>query len=528
MRSVQSGLLLAIAATFLAPVPAQSQPTPVRLRITFQPDCMRPSLQAACDKRKGGTLDAPRLDLGPQIAIWVESADGTKFVDTVMVTNLTALLGIGNRPGFVGLPSGPKFPYGRRSMVLPVWAHKRGKLYDSVVMQDGVDKEYWLGFHESVSSPDPYFCRPVSWDETDVDAVSCPTQRFNSAKGRFYDKALEEVSPHVSNGTRLEYVPPPKSYYPPRNDLRTFTEFDCDKPRTPNCEISARRFADVNDLDLVAAATPAYGRPFSKLWRVPDELPEGDYALMVEVSKEFDANERHTYPTRKDPMLLEWGLGNNFGQPSVVYRIPFKLSRTTPVVAATSDYVGYGDPMGKTGTLNPPDGTISDKPGSGVGRLLVIRQAPTTGAEPLSGRVLLATEFSTVPPPVDAGETPDAGGDAGGVVDGGAGPDVPVNPPPQCPVETAQPLEVTIDEVEAEVATVSFVEPTGDLWQVIDEYRIHRWSGEARSHDAFTSGVPLATVAKEAPGKRLTVKVPNLKSESQYTVGARAVAACGE
>jgi hypothetical protein len=526
-RIARSILAVLLAGGLLVPVPVQSQPVSVRLRITFQPDCVRPTLDAVCDKRKGGTLESPRLDLGPQIAIWIESADGTKFIDTIMVTNLTALLGIGNRPGYVGLPSGPKFPYGRRSMVLPVWAHKRGKLYDSVVMQDGVEKEYWLGFHESVSSPDPYFCRPVSWDETDVDAVSCPTQRFNSSKGRFYNKAIDEIPPHVANGQPLEYVPPPKSYYPPRNDLRTFTESDCDKSRTENCEISARRYADINDLDLVAAATPAYGRPFTRLWRVPDDLPEGDYALMVEVSKEFDSNERHTYPTRKDPMLLEWGLGNNFGQPSVVYRVPFKMSRTSTVVAASTDYVGYGDPMGKTGTLNPPDGTISDKPGSGVGRLLVLRQPPTTGAAPLSGRVLLATEFATVPPPVDGGTTPDPSVDAGAPPDGGTGPDVPVTPP-QCPILAAQPLALTVNKVEAEVATVSFVEPDGDLWQRIDEYKIHRWSGESRSPDAFTSGVPLAAVAKQAPGQVLVVDVPNLKSESQYTIGVRAVGACGE
>src|SRR5262245_42575079 len=62
-----------------APTRAQTVP-PVRVRYWFQPDCYRPSLTAACDRRKTGQ----RLDLGPQIAIWVESADGTRFVDTLM------------------------------------------------------------------------------------------------------------------------------------------------------------------------------------------------------------------------------------------------------------------------------------------------------------------------------------------------------------------------------------------------------------------------------------------------------------
>lgn len=138
------------------------------VRVVVQPDCFRPNLAAQCNKRKTGS----QLDLGPQIAIWVTDASG-RFVDDVMVTALTGTRGIGNRPGRTDFRSAPRFPYGRRPYVLPVWAWARGKLYDSVAIQDG--KEDGLGFHESVSSPDPYYCRPMGLNEVDVDAITCPT-----------------------------------------------------------------------------------------------------------------------------------------------------------------------------------------------------------------------------------------------------------------------------------------------------------------------------------------------------------------
>src|SRR5688572_23450408 len=97
---VRKYLLAFATCALLLPGGAAAQPPqPARVRITFQPDCFRPTLTSPCDPRKNGS----RLDLGPQIAIWVERPDG-RFVDTVMVTNLTALLGLGNRPGHRTLP----------------------------------------------------------------------------------------------------------------------------------------------------------------------------------------------------------------------------------------------------------------------------------------------------------------------------------------------------------------------------------------------------------------------------------------
>jgi hypothetical protein len=523
MVQLRSGFLrLAVAATvplLVGAGAAVAQPAPVRVRVTLQPDCYRPSLSADCDPRKTGT----RLDLGPQIAIWIEGADG-RFVDTVLVTNLTARLGIGNRPGHHLLPSGPKFPYGRRLMSLPVWAHRRGKLYDSVVMQDGTDKEYWLGFHESISSPDPYFCRPMTFQEIDVDAVSCPTARFNSAKGRFFDPAVDLAAEHLENGVPKDYVPPARCYYPPRNDLTTFTELDCDSARRP-CTVSARTYAAINDLDAVATATPPYGRPFSQLWRVPDGVPDGDYALLVEVNKEFDENSSHRHPATPDQMLREWGLTNNFGQPSVVFRVPFKLDRAKPTQAVTTQLAGYGDWDGKTGTLHPPDRTISDAPGSGLGRLLVLAQPALGGGGTVMGRVHVTTESASPGPAVDAGPPagdtgPDAATDASPTADGPGGPSACL------PAGTALSLEVAPVKILSEAAEIAFVEPPRELWDKTEHYEVRVWYGSERSPSAFEEGLPLPRVAPVQPGHRITLSVGDLKSESQYTVGVRPTGAC--
>ena len=327
----------------------------MHIRYTFQPDCYRAASSGACVQ----TLE--RLDLGPQIAVWLESADRTQFVDTLMVTNMTAARGIGNRPGLWNFLSSPFFPYGKRRMALPIWAHARGKLYDTVVMQD--NKEDWLGFHEGHSTSEPYYCRPLMASEIDLDAISCPT-RFSSAKGKL-DASV-------------------KSYYPPRNDLTLFTNNDCDVPggQLPSCTVSAKSYATLNDLDAVASATPAYGAAYSNTWVIPSALPAGDYALYVEVNKEFDNNASHAHPAVEDGNLPGYGLTNNFGQPSVVYRVPIHIDLAAGAAssATTSLIEGYSDWTGVDGDIIPRDATISTTDaGSGEARLLSIATAAGTG-----------------------------------------------------------------------------------------------------------------------------------------------------
>ena len=224
-------------------------------------------------------------------------------------------------------------------MSLPIWAHARGKTYSTLMMQEaicavggaGYPGESCLGWHERYSSQELYYCRPLQMMEaqaaigTTVDAITCPT-KFNSEKGKF--------------------DPSTPSYYPPRSDLTSFGTNDSADPPT---------FAAINDLDAVAAATPAYGAPYSGTWAVPGDLPPGDYTLLVEVNKEFDTNGAHDHPDFVDENLSSYGTEHNFGQPSVVYKVPLHIDVTMPTTdaAAISEITGYGDWKGETGVVKP-------------------------------------------------------------------------------------------------------------------------------------------------------------------------------
>lgn len=456
------------AAAIGAAAPARAQ-TCMTLRYTFQPDCYRAAGDAFCVQA------VDRLDLGPQIAVWVESADRTLFVDTLMVTNMTAARGLGNRPGVWNFVSGPFFPYGKRRMALPVWAYARGKLYDTVVMQDG--KETWLGFHESTSSGEPYYCRPVMPSEVNVDAITCPT-RFTSVKGK-----LDAST---------------KSYYPPRNDLTTFGSGDCDAVggTLPGCTVGAMTYAALNDLDAVAAATPAYGAPYTGTWRIPAALPAGDYALLVEVNKEFDGNASHSHPAYEDPQLKGYGITGNFGQPSVVYRVPIHIDSAAGVAtsAAVSQIDGYSNWTGEDGAIIPRDATISTaNPGSGEARLL--EQTATTGP----GRVHVSIEpcgSTTCAPP----------------------------PPPPGPVTGLTADRSALADTSA-VLTFAHAQADGGA---VASYEIRYREGATMSDQEFVEAVRAPLVVPGAPGTTASVTIGGLKPATDYMAGVRATDACGQ
>jgi hypothetical protein len=380
LRRAKSGFVHAISlmlAAALTPRPARADCTV--LEYTFQPDCFRAASDTDC------VFDARHPDLGPQIAIWLESADGTTFVDTLMVTDAVAVHGIGNRPGVWDLLSGPRFPYGRRQMVLPIWAHTRGKLYTLVTMNDGLDDR--LTDHENVSSPEPYFCRPMLLNEV-VDAVTCASGKFRSAKG-----LLDPTQP--------------ASYYPPRADLFNFDGSLC-FPRTDypgSCDPGdSGQYFGMNDVDVVAAATPPYGAPFTGRWVVPSGLPPGDYRLAVEVGKEFDTNATYqhaSYVSAYDTQYYSgFGQPGNIGQPSVLYRVPITIGAGAAAVSSTVDPAGYGDWSGQSGDVTPPDGTITDAPGSGAGRLLTFAGANGPARVQVSQRACAPIDCSGPAPPV--------------------------------------------------------------------------------------------------------------------------------
>ena len=484
---VAGAVALSVSLSFLALRPSAAQsaqpaaPGPILLRYTFQPDCLRKGDTPTCDTPRA----SKRLDLGPQIAVWLEKGDGT-FVDTLMVTNATAVRGIGNRPGYWKFPSNWHFPYGKRKMVLPVWAHARGRTYDTLIIQDdtgnGVAGELALGFHEQVSTPDPYYCltfRPASW-VFDVDVISCPTGMFNSAKGRFDPMQ-------------------PKSYYPPRNDLTSFGTNDCDiipRAGTACPDVSAKRFNEVNDLDAVASATPPYGAPYSGTWPVPTDLPDGAYVLIVEVNKEFDNNAAHMYEAFQDPALPDNGLRNNIGQPSVVWKVPFELQRGKPLQVAVTDFAGYGDWDGDTGTLHAPDSTISDSPGSGAGRLLSFARTAMMGGMSTMGRVHVSTEAPLAPEECASLPTNN------GVVTG------------------LHALDVTDRD-----ARIEFIE-AHDRNQPVQQYEIRYLVGGSMTTEQFLEATPAPTVLPRMPGALLSVTLKELKPSLTYTVGVRVRGGC--
>jgi hypothetical protein len=282
-----------------------------------------------------------------QLAIWLEDAEGA-WVQDVLVTQATGKLGIGNRPGEWNFVSSWRAPYGPRPSVLPVWAHRRGKTYPKLVFYDGdPDDGLSLGWHENSSSPETYFCRPLTASEhatISVDSMTCPSPAsFQSDKGAFH--------------------PTEKSYYPPRNDLLEF-EGTQDSP-------DARTFAALNDLDAVTAATPPGDTPEYVLTVVPAAaVAKGPLRAYIEVSLEHDENATYDYDRDNDhlvdPRLDSYGI-EYLGQPSVVYTVT--VDPRVEGFVGTSQYAGHGDWNGATGTLHPPDAGISTSEGSGADRL---------------------------------------------------------------------------------------------------------------------------------------------------------------
>lgn len=123
-----------------------------------------------------------------QLALWIEQADG-RFMQTVRLTEATALRGIGNRPGASQMNSGFRWPYGRRDGVLPVWATRRAAgdapRFRTVIFQDR-RAEGLASRTSNDQSADNYYC--LSFDgsrarQDALDAVSCASP-FNSDKGR--------------------------------------------------------------------------------------------------------------------------------------------------------------------------------------------------------------------------------------------------------------------------------------------------------------------------------------------------------
>ena len=322
-----------------------------------------------------------------QIALWVESADGTRL-RTISLTDAVAYRGIGNRPGALQMNSGFHWPYGRREGVLPVWAHRRfdvtGLAFSRVIF-DGRASEGNASsagsFGEPANTRDDYFCLSFRGGET-LDAVTCASV-FNSNKGRYLtsaDVTAGYSEPFVDDdGTARARALTVTSLYPPRRDVEPCTEARCSN-HADTSHYASDALAVMPELDAVSLATPPAGAPQLALFAVPAEWPGGAYTVSLEISVEgdyapgWDAAAR---PTPRAPVGRwdSWAQGFGYpyrGQPSVVYEVPVEISAAGGDFSAATP-AGYGAIHGDSGQLFAMDGTIHDDaalhPGSGADRL---------------------------------------------------------------------------------------------------------------------------------------------------------------
>lgn len=293
-------------------------------------------------------ITGPRLPLKSQMVVWIETATG-EYKHTVFITDAVGRFGIGNRPGQFDFNSGIAWPYGRRVTTFPVWAHKKPETFPALYFQDGRDDG--LSHSPGQCSKDRHFCQPWHPSEAQFDAVTCATSNALTDKGK------------------VSASPDDVSLYPPRSDLAVQPE---DMPEVGMYEA-------MNMFDAISRATPEENVVAQLSWPVPATMPDGDYVLVAEVSREFDHNETYSeeaYPS-PDVAYGAWGLPYR-GQPSVIYRVPFTLG-PTGTVAYALDYAGYGDPDGNDGEVRPPDATITTGVvGSGAGRLAVATENGTS------------------------------------------------------------------------------------------------------------------------------------------------------
>ena len=350
-----------------------------------------------------------------QIAVWAEDPLGN-YVATLYVTRLTGTFGLANRPGNHFLHTATRFPYGRRDMVLPVWAHKRNKTYGFVTMGGNAGNDpsncspsiadgskacddNTIAFHAGVSSTEPFYCSPsggqIQTGPGGVDIVSCASAFFGS-KGAYASGGLV-------------------SYYPPRADLTAFNSND-----GPD----ARAFSSVNDLGAVSGATPQLVQLLDPPIRWVT-LADGQYVIKVEMSLESDTNQFHNYQYCVDDQdsnhqdrALDCGGFNSYGhdfigQPSVIYSVPITVGPTADE-ETTSSYEGYSEYLmssGSTGKELPADMTISDIPGSGAGRLLDVSDGGKTfrlRARALPDQVSCPGDCTAPAPPTNLVLTPGA------------------------------------------------------------------------------------------------------------------------
>lgn len=412
-----------------------------------------------------------------QIVVWLETADGT-FIETLFITAKTGQYGLGNRPGRMDFNSGPipnaaagvddMWPYGRRVNTFPIWAHRHGLSWPEVVFQDGFEDNLSHGVNISSIEVSPPYCRPVSEDND-------PGCWHTQADKIMWDTGTCATTVRTDKG---ELHPTRLSLYPPRQDLVV---------RQAEDSADVLLFPDLNPFDAVTRATPKGGEPVAINWAVPPSTPEGDYVVWAEVSKAFDHNESYSEALYPGPMVSYSACGRPYrGQPSVVYKVPFRIS-TTLDAQTTDTYVGYGDVNGANGTLHPPDATItSDTPGSGALRLQ-----------------LVSDNGSMYRMRVTAVKTPDFA-------------------PP------GMPTELVAREIDGTTARLDFIESGDDGYVgTVSKYEVRVLANADITEENFDSAIPvLANVTPVEAGRLAQIEVTGLLPETSYSIAVRAYDDC--
>ncbi|MEO7731103.1 MAG: fibronectin type III domain-containing protein [Kofleriaceae bacterium] len=319
----------------LAPTAAADAPAVCRvINIGFTPGGFAAGMR--------GTPAIASPEITPQIVAWLETPAG-QYVQTVYITQQTGRYGLGNRPGRFDFNSGPRWPYGRRVTVFPVWASRHGVEFPQLEFQEtanNADGESHLSHSSGESSREMHYCQPLLSSDMSWDAATCSSPIVYTDKGRFSTA---------------------KSSYPPRADVIPSAADSMD----------VQSFKALNQFDAVSQATPALGQAAEVSWPIPVDLKMGDYVLMMEVSLEQDFNTAYPASTVPSPEVSYGTYGVPYvGQPSVLYKVPFTISGTE-TIASTDTYAGYADPA-HPGTLHAPDATItSNVANSGASRLMM-------------------------------------------------------------------------------------------------------------------------------------------------------------
>ncbi|MGE0790789.1 MAG: CFI-box-CTERM domain-containing protein [Sandaracinaceae bacterium] len=447
-----------------------------------------------------------------QVAVWIESADGT-FLRTIGLTQAVATRGIGNRPGASQMNSGFLWPYGRREGVLPVWANRRAAAPDAmqfsrVIFQDR-SSEGWASRSSNDFSEDDYFCLSFQADNSsrdNLDAMTCPSV-FRSDKGR-YLRASDagyaepfETAPGDGQMRPMDLT----SLYPPRRDVTRCTGTGC----YDHADVERYRddvAAVMPEIDAVTMATAAEGTRTTLSLDIPEEWPDGDYVVFVEVNTEGDYNAEWgpaQFPTPLDPSGTWdfWAMNYGYpyrGQPSVVFQVPVAVGAGADVEDAV-DPSGYGSLDGAN-EMRPMDGTIANDPSG----------APGSGADRLFLRDGARVRVTVI------------------------GPEVCMENAPPSAVEDVLVTEYPDRRQAHRFAQLSFTAPRDDVG--VTRYEVRVGTEPMLDEASFMRAQPARAATLElegltvdpsaAPGETIAVDFGGLAPQTHYFIGVRALDRC--